>query len=107
MSSPLVQVTVSPTFTVTSGGLKVKLSILTLCSSARAGATPSCRMRAAARTRYEAGPRRAADFIADFPLTSALQRRVDDREPLVAELEVDAGDTEHAAQLGVLDLHRP
>src|SRR5580704_10484021 len=41
------------------------------------------------------------------PASSALQRRIDDREPLVAPLEVDRGDAEHAAQLVVGDLERP
>src|SRR6516165_9902523 len=72
MSSWLVQVTVSPTFTFSSGGVKVKLSIVTLMSWARAPATPSCR--------------RAT-------------------EALVALLEVDAGNAEQTAQLGVLYFH--
>src|SRR6478736_2283350 len=52
--------------------------------------------------------RSVADIMFSFPLCfrSALQRRVDDRKRLIALLEVDAGDAEHAAEFGVLDLHR-
>src|SRR5882724_4779110 len=49
--------------------------------------------------------RRATDTITKFPL--ALQRGVDDGEALIARLEVDAGNTEQAAELVVGDLHRP
>src|SRR5882762_5458256 len=49
--------------------------------------------------------RRAGDAITNFPL--ALQRGVDDRKALIARLEVDAGNTEQAAELVVGDLHRP
>src|SRR4029077_12792550 len=41
------------------------------------------------------------------PASSALQRRIDDREPLVALLEVDRCYAEQAAQLVVGDLERP
>src|SRR5580692_6545870 len=52
--------------------------------------------------------RSVADIMFSFPfrLRSALQRRVDDGKRLIALLEVDAGDAEHAAEFGVLDLHR-
>src|ERR1700750_3036974 len=104
MSSWLVQVTVSPTFTFSSAGVKVKLSMVTLSSSALADAMPRRMVAATANPRL----RKAANVISVVLvfLFSARQRRVDDREALVALLEVDAGDAEHAAQLGVLDLHR-
>src|SRR5215831_310580 len=107
MSSWLVQVTVSPTFTVSSGGEKVKLSIVIWTSWART-VVPQNGSRTAA-TRSPAAcmrmPRKFVDVIfLVFP--STLQRCVDDGEPFVALLEVDAGDTEHRAQLGILDLHR-
>src|ERR1700730_3416060 len=99
MSSWLVQVTVSPTFTFSSAGEKVKLSMVTLISSAWAR-TPRGSSRAAARMRL----RKTVLIMCDIPL--AGQRRVDDGELVLALLEVDAGDAEHAAKLGVLDLHR-
>src|SRR5690348_11435485 len=73
--------------------------MVTLSSWARAPA-PSGRRRTAASIR----PRRNALFICRIPLAS--QRRVDDRKPLITLLEVDAGNAEHGAELGVLDLHR-
>src|SRR6266851_5710636 len=102
MSSRLVQVTVSPTFTLISVGAEVILSIDTVTVSACASAPPSCRTTAAATAKPR--PRKAVNSICNIP--SALQRRVDDRERLVAHLEVDAGDAEHAAQLVVGDFHR-
>src|SRR6201992_4329391 len=57
MSSWLVQVTVSPTFTFSSAGEKVKLSMVTL--SSWAWANPGCRRRAAASAR----PRSVRDFM--------------------------------------------
>src|SRR6266702_2013940 len=131
MSSRLVQVTVVPTFTVSWAGSKVKLSICTstpasvvfasvvfasvvlasvgLASSART--TLACRIMAAAMARPSlriTALRSVADIMFSFPLRlrSALQRRVDDRKRLAALLEIDAGDAEHGAKLGVLDLHR-
>src|SRR3984893_7087229 len=107
MSSRFFQVTVVPTFTLSCCGSKVKLSIITIVSSACA--PPSCRRIAAAmaslipRLRIPR-LRSVADIISNFPL--ALQRRVDDGEALFAGLEVDAGDTEQAAKLVVGDLHR-
>src|SRR5256885_6330947 len=105
MSSRFFQVTVVPTFTFSSLGSKVKLSILTVVSSARA--RPEGRKRAAAMAREKVEPklRRVSDVIAGFLL--ALQRGVDDRKALLARLEVDAGNAEQRTQLGILDLHRP
>src|SRR4051795_6947562 len=105
MSSRFFQVTVVPTFTFSSLGSKVKLSILTVVASS-ALARPEGRKRAAAmaREKVEPKPRRVNDVIAGFLL--ALQRGVDDRKALLARLEVDAGNAEQRAQLGVLDLHR-
>src|SRR5208282_3835925 len=55
---------------------------------------------------------RAARIVAGIELrmillSSTLQRRVDDREPLLALLKADAGDAKQAAQLVVGDLQRP
>src|SRR5262249_14036595 len=105
MSSRLVQVTVSPTFTVSSGGEKVKLSIITWTSWAWAPNGSSI----AAATRSPAACRcmpRVFVGVISWSSSLGLQRRVDDREPLVALLEVDAGNPEHRTQLGILDLHR-
>src|SRR5450759_1362635 len=102
MSSRFLKVTVVPTFTVSWAGSKVKLSIITLLSSARAA--PGRRDNAAAM----ANPprlRRVTDSMTNF--LSALQRGVDDGEALLAGLEVDAGDAEQRAKLVVGDLHRP
>src|SRR5450631_3298259 len=104
MSSWFCQVTVSPTFTFNSAGAKVKLSIVTLVSSACTGALPRQKDIAAAMA-SRPRPRRMTVSMTNFPLT--LQRRVDDGEALLAGLEVDAGDPEHAAKLVVGDLHRP
>src|SRR5437868_4561554 len=104
MSSWLVQVMVSPTFTFSSTGEKVKLSIVTFISSACAETPPSETRMAAAMARPRPRLRREVTVICTFPL--ADQRRIDDRELVLALHEVDAGDAEHAAQLGVLDLHR-
>src|SRR5690242_11481615 len=99
MSSWLVQVTVSPTFTFSSGGVNVKLSIEIAVVSARALRLASGSNRAAA-ARLAPRIRISRRFmVSTFP--SALQRRVDDGEALVAHLEVDAGHAEHVAQLGV------
>src|SRR5262249_25234297 len=73
--------------------------MVTLTSSACAR-TPRGRSRAAARIKL----RKKVLVIGKIP--SAGQRRVDDGELLVALLEVDAGNAEHAAKLGVFDLHR-
>src|SRR4051812_45352217 len=74
--------------------------MVTLISSACALAFPRQTRTAAAATRL----RRVVHFIGAVPL--AGERRVDDRELFLALREVDAGDAEHAAELGVLDLHR-
>src|SRR5882672_5425991 len=102
MSSRFFQVTVVPTFTVSCAGSKVKLSIITLVvSSARA---PLRQSDIAAAMANRPRPRRASDVITSSLL--ALQRRVDDREALIARLEVDAGNAEQATELVVGDLHR-
>src|SRR5262249_17486411 len=97
-------VTLSPTFTFSSCGVKVKLSMLTVSSWAWAGMPPSCSGIAAATTMRRARLRKVPSVI--FGRASALQRRVDDRKTLITLLEVDAGNSEHAAQLGIFHLHR-
>src|SRR5712672_1696050 len=96
MSSRFFQVTVVPTFTVSCAGSKVKLSIITLVVSVARAPLRQSDMAAAMANRPRL--RRASDAITNFPL--ALQRRVDDREALIARLEVDAGNTEQAAAPG-------
>src|SRR6201992_4068958 len=64
MSSWLVQVTVSPTFSFSSAGVKVKLSIVTLVSSARA--PPRYSERAAAIAMRTPCLRKVADIIVRF-----------------------------------------
>src|ERR1700731_2739794 len=98
MSSWLVQVMVSPTFTWSSAGVKVKLSMVTLVSSARACAAPRHKTIVAAMANRPI-PRRGMDSIANILLSH--QRRVDDRQPLLADLEVDAGNPEHGAKIVV------
>src|SRR5450631_2068183 len=100
MSSWLTQVTVSPAFTVICCGLKVKLSIFTSMSAARAGLAAAI----AAATRSAIAPS-ARNFVRVMG-RSALQRRVDDGEPLLALLEGHAGGAEHAAQFVVRNFHR-
>src|ERR1035441_2563484 len=95
MSSWLVQVTVSPVFTVICCGLKVKLSIFTSTSAAWAGLVTAI----VAATSSAIAPS-ARNFVRVMG-RSALQRRVDDGEPLLALLEGHAGGAEHAAQLVV------
>src|ERR1700709_1720306 len=102
MSSWFVQVTLSPTFTVSCGGEKVKLSMVTAISAQCAADIGA--VIAAAMTTRTPSLRRVAKVIAQFP--SALQRCVDDRKALIAWFEVDAGDAEQAAKLVVGDLHR-
>src|SRR5437667_1330976 len=99
MSSRLVQVTVWPTFTVSWAGSNTKLSIWTAKSSARAALAGSSMVATTAMPKS----RRLIELIATPP--SALQRRIDDRKPLVALPEIDAGDPKQAAQLAVFDLH--
>src|ERR1700733_2063272 len=103
MSSWFFQVTVVPTFPVSWAGAKVKLSIVTVVFSACAA--PGCWQNdmTMTTTRRTARLRRVTDSILN---SSALQRRVDDREALIAGLEIDAGDAEQAAKLVVGDLHR-
>src|ERR1700738_1072771 len=60
---------------------------------------------AAAMAKRRPWLRRVTDVITNFLL--ALQWRVDDREALIAALEVDAGNAKQAAKLVVGDLHRP
>src|SRR3977135_292997 len=103
MSSRFFQVTVVPTFTVSCAGSKVKLSIITLVVSVARAPLRQSDMAAAMANRPRL--RRASDAITNFPL--ALQRGIDDGEALIARLEVDAGNTEQAAELVVGDLHRP
>src|SRR3977135_3541871 len=103
MSSRFFQITVVPTFTVSCAGSKVKLSIITLVVSVARAPLRQSDMAAAMANRPRL--RRASDAITNFPL--ALQRGIDDGEALIARLEVDAGNTEQAAELVVGDLHRP
>src|SRR3954471_8490207 len=102
MSSWFCQVTVVPAFTVSSAGWKVKLSTVTMLSSARAA--PRYSDIATETARRMASLRRVIDAMMKSP--SALQRRVDDGQALFAGLEVDAGNAEQAAKLVVGDLHR-
>src|SRR3979490_2286887 len=76
--------------------------MVTLVSSARTGA-PLKHTAIAAAMAVRPRPRGVNDVMW---ITSALQRRVDDGEALIAGLEVDAGDAEHRAKLVVGDLHR-
>jgi hypothetical protein len=91
MSSWLVQVTVSPVFTVICCGLKVKLSIFTSTSAAWAGLAAAIN----AATSPVIAP--SARVLAKLMMRSALQRGVDDGEPLLALLERHAGGAEHLA----------
>src|SRR5882757_1400135 len=102
MSSWFFQVTVVPALTVSFAGENVKLSIVTTVSSQRAA--DIWEAIAAATARRMPRLRSIANVMTNFLL--ALQRRVDDRKPLIARLEVDAGDAEQAAQPVVGDLHR-
>src|SRR6266404_7061531 len=104
MSSRLVQVTVWPTFTVSCAGSNTKLSMCTAKGAAESSARAVPTGRSMVATTAMPKSRRLIELIAIVP--SALQRRVDDRKPLVALLEIDAGDAEQAAKLAVLDLHR-
>src|SRR5208282_5757981 len=104
MSSLLVQVTVVPAFTVNCCGLKVKLSIDTalagLCALAMRAPPASSEPTTAPKTA-------AAIALRIIFLLLTLQRRVDDREPLLVLLERDGGDAKHGAQpVGGDLLHR-
>src|SRR3954453_368655 len=101
MSSWFFQVTVVPALTVSCAGENVKLSIVTTMSSQRAA--DIWEAIAAATARRMPRLRSVANVMTDFLL--ALQRRVDDRKPLIARLEVDAGDADQAAKPVVGDLH--
>src|SRR5262249_49108740 len=104
MSSRLVQVMVWPTFIVSWAGSNTKLSMCTAKGAAGASARAVPTGSSMVATTAMPKSRRLIELIAMVP--SALQRRVDDGEPLVALLEVDAGNPEQTAQPGVLDLHR-
>src|SRR3979490_2157451 len=77
--------------------------MVTLVSSARTGA-PLKHTAIAAAMAVRPRPRGVNDVML---IPSALQRRVDDGEALIAGLEVDTGDAEQRAKLVVGDLHRP
>src|SRR5579864_6617917 len=109
ISSSLVQVTVVPAFTVTCGGLKVKLEIFTAISSARAGAPVMVAVVAAAIVMASASraisPVMSATVFNVAVRRSCLEGRIDDGKPLLVLLEGDAGDAEHLFQLVGRHLH--
>ena len=83
MSSWFFQVTVVPTFTVSSAGAKVKLSIVTVGVLGAGGAGVQDEGRSNGDGEADGqGCGELTDIIVEFP--SALQRRVDDREALLA-----------------------
>src|SRR6185312_3596883 len=99
MSSRLTQVTVVPACTCSSCGPNVKLSMATPASAA--WAVVAARRRTAAKA-----PRISVRNMPDLAFALALQRRIDNGEPLLVLLEGDACYAEHAAQLVVRHLHR-
>src|SRR5579863_10538365 len=103
ISSLLVQVTVVPAFTVSVGGVKVKLSI----DIAPAGSLPAASSTPAPSTKPAAPPSPAAAIMERNMLaSSSFERRVDDGEPLSALFHGDVGNAEHLPQLLLGDFHR-
>src|SRR4029079_3802543 len=96
MSSLLIQVTVVPAFTVSRSGLNTKLSILT--------SKPAVCAASGANAQARAAP--VAKAISTLRMGSAMQRRVDHGETLVAAPERHTGDAEHRAELVFGHLHR-
>src|SRR6185436_16165069 len=96
MSSSLIQVTVAPTGTVTSGAAKVKLAILTVTGAGAAVAGMTARTAAAksgANIERMAGP--------------SGKGLVDDGQRLAGSHEADGAHAQDAAQVAGRDLHRP
>src|SRR5947209_6341021 len=108
MSSPLVQVTVVPGFTIRVGALKVKLPIAT-AAAAGAGAalviTETVEMTSALEARTAAwkvnilNPRVIAN-------PSGGEGGIDERDAVVTANEHRVGNAEHAVQLRSGDLER-
>src|SRR5438105_15410103 len=112
MSSSFCQVIVVPAFTMSRGGLKVKLSIITIVSADQAGAAAN-RLAAKQASWSVAAPFAAAPalrrkpFFMFFLFLSALQCGIHNGEALLARPESDARNAEHGTQPAVIDFHRP
>src|SRR5438445_6376954 len=108
MSSPLVQVTVVPAFTVSTGALKVKLPI---CTAAAAGAGVALVATATVEI-ISALAASAADWNVSIlnprvmKNPSGGERGIDQRDAVVAAHEHGVGNAEQAVELLGRDLER-
>src|SRR3954447_11906448 len=109
MSSPFVQVTVVPGFTLKTGALNVKLSMLTAADGAGAARlmAETVVMISAQATSTAAWNERVFTPRVMVGIPSGRKRGVDERDAIVAAHEHRIGDAEHLAQLLGRHLERP